>query len=119
MRGADLLGNTPRLLLQRCLGYLTPPICMSRWRATPLAKTLEADSGYTARDQQRARHTAAAWAFLRQDPLTDASSVPEFWSLAAEELGARTACRAATDAAYAKSIIKGSPKKKAPVMTTL
>lgn len=85
VRGADLLGNTPRqLYLQRCLGYRTPG-----YLHVPLARNV---AGEKLSKQTRATPLAnnnvlvtlhAAWAFLRQDPLKDASSVPEFWSLAA------------------------------------
>ncbi len=84
VRGADLLGNTPRqLFLQRCLGFGT-----ADYLHVPLARN--ADGEKLSKQTQAAplaldnivATLCEAWAFLRQPPLPGVRSVQEFWSCA-------------------------------------
>lgn len=85
VRGADLLGNTPRqCYLQSCLGYARPG-----YLHIPLARNAR---GEKLSKQTRALAIATdnvvptlhqAWRFLGQQPLPDARTVTRFWRDAA------------------------------------
>jgi glutamyl-Q tRNA(Asp) synthetase len=84
VRGADLLMNTPRqIYLQRCLGVATP-----RYLHVPLARNANGEklSKQTLAAPIRADNALqtlqAAWSFLGQPDVTDATSVAGFWRLA-------------------------------------
>lgn len=85
VRGADLLGNTPRQIhLQRCLGYRTPAYLHVPLARNASGEKLSKQTQATPLSLDNALVTLReAWAFLRQDPLPGARSAPEFWSLAA------------------------------------
>ena len=58
--------NTRQLYCSVASAIERRAICMSRWRATPLAKTLEADSGQPLATNNVLVTLHAAWAFLRR-----------------------------------------------------